>query len=193
LFQVALSVSLPFALNLQFFGEEMRLKATSFSVLVLNAKGEKLRPKQLDQPPLRVLKVFVFWSCLFIKTLLMAKKSPPIAKLFSYGGETFLMEKGEFLVFDQNKSLKMVWVAKPKNFVLEVIKMILIVKFKTSGGKMIQICQILYSFNWFLVWLQFTKAGSYLVKLGILSCFRCVGINHQKQGDWKGNVTLCHF
>jgi hypothetical protein len=25
------------------------------------------------------------------------------------------------------------------------------------------------------------------------SCFRCVGINHQKGGDWKGNVPLGHF
>jgi hypothetical protein len=30
----------------------MWFKATSFSVLVLNAKGGELRPKQLDQPPL---------------------------------------------------------------------------------------------------------------------------------------------
>jgi hypothetical protein len=29
-----------------------------------------------------------------IKTLLIAKRSPPIAKLLSYGGDTFLMEKG---------------------------------------------------------------------------------------------------
>jgi hypothetical protein len=35
--QVALSVSLTFALNSQNFGEAMRLKATSFSVLVFNA------------------------------------------------------------------------------------------------------------------------------------------------------------
>jgi hypothetical protein len=30
----------------------MRFKATSFSVLVLNAKGEKVVPNQLDQLPL---------------------------------------------------------------------------------------------------------------------------------------------
>jgi hypothetical protein len=51
--------------------------------------GEKLMPKQLDQPPLRVLKSFGV-----LKTLLIAKRNPPIARLFSYGGETFLMEEG---------------------------------------------------------------------------------------------------
>ena len=27
----------------------------------------------------------------------------------------------------------------------------------------------------------------------VLVALRCVGINHQKGGDWKGNVPLGHF
>jgi hypothetical protein len=58
-------------------------------VLVLNAKGEKLRPKQLDQPTTCEfqnfsVRVFVF------------DQNPLIAKLFSYRGEIQLWEKGEF-------------------------------------------------------------------------------------------------
>jgi hypothetical protein len=37
----------------------MRFEATSFSVLVLNAKGRELRPNRLYQPPLRVFKSFL--------------------------------------------------------------------------------------------------------------------------------------
>jgi hypothetical protein len=39
LVQVALSFNCLFALNSHFFCEAMRFKATSFSILVLNAKG----------------------------------------------------------------------------------------------------------------------------------------------------------
>jgi hypothetical protein len=53
------------------------------------------------------------------------------------------MRKGEFLGFDQNKCLKLICFAKPSVFNLEVRKMALIAKCKTSGGQMIQICQII--------------------------------------------------
>jgi hypothetical protein len=55
-------------------------------------KGEKLRPKQLDQPPLVNFKIFEL--VYLIKTLLIAKRSSLIIKLFSFGGESFLREKG---------------------------------------------------------------------------------------------------
>jgi hypothetical protein len=29
--------------------------------------------------------------------------------------------------------------------------------------------------------------------VALLVAFLCVGINHQKGGDWKGNVPLGHF
>jgi hypothetical protein len=58
----------------------------------LMPKGEKLRPKQLDQPPLVNFKIFEL--VYLIKTLLIAKRSSLIIKLFSFGGESFLREKG---------------------------------------------------------------------------------------------------
>jgi hypothetical protein len=93
---------------------------------VLNAKGENLRPKQLDQPPLRVYNFFSSKLIFLIKTLLIAKRSSqsnwinhhlkfliflvlnlyfyqnPLVckdelsycKLFSYGGQIFLIGKG---------------------------------------------------------------------------------------------------
>ena len=94
MFQVALSVSLPFALNWQFLVRQWGYRPLVSPFWCLMPKGKKLRPKNLDQPPLRVLKVFcVLNLCFFIKTLLIVKRSPPIAKLFSYRGETFLLGK----------------------------------------------------------------------------------------------------
>jgi hypothetical protein len=94
----------------------------SSSVLVLNAKGEKLRPKQLDQPTtcefqnfsVRILGV---WS------------KPSYCKNSSLvGGEIRLWEKGEFLVFDQNYSWKIFWFAKTSVFDIEIGKRICFVK-----------------------------------------------------------------
>jgi hypothetical protein len=66
LVQVALSVHCLLALKLAIFGKAMRFKATSLSVLVLNAKGEKLRPKQLDQPPLVYFKKYYVLNLTFL-------------------------------------------------------------------------------------------------------------------------------
>jgi hypothetical protein len=56
-------------------------------------KGEKLRPKQMDQPTTceisKMNRSFVF------------DQNPLIAKSFSYGGEVSSWEKGEFVAFDQ--------------------------------------------------------------------------------------------
>jgi hypothetical protein len=64
-------------------------------------KGEKLRPKQLDQPPLENFKKSCVELVFFIKTLLIAKNALN-AKLFSYGEESLLWEKGGVLVSHQN-------------------------------------------------------------------------------------------
>jgi hypothetical protein len=70
------------------FCEAMRLWGQkSSSVLVFNTKGEKLRPKQLDQLP------FVYFFLKFIDSY--------CKKPLSCGGEIRLREKGEFLVLDQ--------------------------------------------------------------------------------------------
>jgi hypothetical protein len=37
---------------------------------------------------------------------------------------------------------------------------------------------------WVLIWIDFAL---------VLLALCCVGINHQKGGDWKGNVPLGHF
>jgi hypothetical protein len=62
---------------------------------VLNAKGEKLRPKQLDQPATCEFQNFSVRVFVFAQNPLIAKK------MFSYGEEIRLWEKGEFLAFDQ--------------------------------------------------------------------------------------------
>jgi hypothetical protein len=69
----------------------MRFRVTSFSVLVLNAKGGEIKAKAIGSTT----------TCEFQKLLCFeldfaAKRSPLIAKLFSYGGEIFLMVKGGF-------------------------------------------------------------------------------------------------
>jgi hypothetical protein len=56
--------------------------------LCLMPKGEKLRPKQMDQPTTCEISKNVELEALYlIKTLF-------IAKFFSYGGEVSLWEKG---------------------------------------------------------------------------------------------------
>jgi hypothetical protein len=58
-------------------------------------KGEKLRPKQMDQPTTcEISKIVELEALYLIKTLLLQK-------LFSYGGDFLLWEKGEFVAFDQ--------------------------------------------------------------------------------------------
>jgi hypothetical protein len=62
-------------------------------------KGEKIKAKATrSTATCEFQKVFVFELVFLIKTLLIAKRSPLIAKLFSFGGVIFLWEKGELLV-----------------------------------------------------------------------------------------------
>jgi hypothetical protein len=66
-------------------------------------KGEKLRPKQLDQLPLVNFKIFVFWTCLFDQNPLDSKEELSNYKtILFWGRKLFKNKKGEFLVFDQN-------------------------------------------------------------------------------------------
>jgi hypothetical protein len=88
--------SLPFALNFLFFGETMRFKVTSFSVLVLNAKGGEIKAKAIGSTTTCEFQKLLCFELDLIKTLFAAKRSPLIAKLFSSGGEIFLMGKGGF-------------------------------------------------------------------------------------------------
>jgi hypothetical protein len=58
-------------------------------------KGEKLRPKQLDQLPLVNFKIYCVGTYLLIKTLLLQNYS-------LVGEKSLLWEKGMLLAFDQN-------------------------------------------------------------------------------------------
>ena len=145
-----------------------------------------------DKPPLRVFKSFWVLNLSFLSKPSWLQRGALLVQSYSLMGRSLSYRKrGNFLYLIKT-SFKMIWVAKLKSFGLEVRKMSLVVKFKTSGGKMIQICQILYLFNWFLVALQFEKASSYLVKLVILSSFRCVGINIKK-GEIEREMCLWPF
>jgi hypothetical protein len=54
-------------------------------------KGEKIKAKATrSTATCEFQKVFVFELVFLIKTLLIAKRSPLIAKLFSFGGVIFL-------------------------------------------------------------------------------------------------------
>jgi hypothetical protein len=149
-------------------------------VLVLNAKGEKLRPKQLDQPT----------TCEFqnfrVRTLGIWSK-PSYFKNCSLMGEKFdYVKKGEFLVFDQNYSWKIFWFAKTSVFDIEIGKIICFCENKPSDPNMPNPMWDELVFN--------LHSLTYIWKhCCILSCFWCVGINHQKGGDSKGNVPLGHF
>jgi hypothetical protein len=105
------------------------------------------------------------------------------------GDKSLLWEKGEFLAFDQSK---LCWFAKPKCFWHRNKKMNLYCENKPSGGKMIQICQSLDLFYLCFIWLQLAKVGSYVGMLSLVA-FRCVGINHQKEGRLKGKCALGPF
>jgi hypothetical protein len=62
---------------------------------VLNAKGEKLRPKQIDQLPLENFENSRVRIFRFVQNTLIAKFSLLWGRIFYYG------KKGEFLVLDQ--------------------------------------------------------------------------------------------
>jgi hypothetical protein len=74
LVQVALGVHCLLALKFAIFGEEMRFKATSFSVLMLNAKVGEIKTKATGSTTTCVFqKVLCFELVFFIKTLLTTR------------------------------------------------------------------------------------------------------------------------
>jgi hypothetical protein len=104
----------------------------------LMLKGEKLRPKQLDQLPLVYfskiysVRILVF----FIKTLLLQKP-------LSCGGEIRLWEKGGVFGTWSNLVSQMFWFAKTSVFDIEIGKWICFMKSNQVVERVIQICQIL--------------------------------------------------
>ena len=148
----------------------------------LMPKGENLRPKQeMDQLPLenfensrvRTFVLTKYSKCLFL------------SKVGLLWGECLIMgNSGSFWISDQFLSEypslclnKWIW--------LRDRKLSLIFKNKPSGGK---------------EWSKYAKYDSKQICVLIwidvallLVALCCVGINHQKWGDWKGNVPLGHF
>jgi hypothetical protein len=145
-------------------------------------KGEKLRPKQeMDQLPLENFensRVRAFVLSKYSYGLLLSK----IGLLW---GECLIMGKrGSFWIFDQFL-LEYLSLCLNKWIWLRDRKLSLICKNKPSGGK---------------EWSKYAKFESkqicVLIRIKVallLVAFCCVGINHQKGGDWKGNVPLGHF
>jgi hypothetical protein len=101
------------------------------------------------------------------------------------GKNFWLWEKGEFLVLDQPFSWNISRFAQTSVFDLEIGKRIWFEKKQTKWWqRMIQICQILCKNDLVLSCIDVAL---------IVVAFWCVGINHQKGGDWKGNVPLGNF
>jgi hypothetical protein len=74
LVQVALGVHCLLALKFAIFGEEMRFKATSFSVLMLNAKVGEIKTKATGSTTTCVFQNVLFLNLsFFIKTLLTTR------------------------------------------------------------------------------------------------------------------------
>jgi hypothetical protein len=74
-------------------------------------------------------------------------QNPPIAKLFSYGGEVSLWEKGGVCGIQLNLLLKDLLIYQNKCFDIEIGKRICFVKINQVVAKVIQICQILCELN----------------------------------------------
>jgi hypothetical protein len=91
-------------------------------------KGEKLRPKQMDQLPLE------YFENNRVRTFDLSKYSY-CQNLVSCRVNLWLWEKGEFLALDQFHSWIFSLYAQTSEFELEIRKMNLICKNKPSGGK----------------------------------------------------------
>ena len=108
-----------------------------------------------------------------------------LSKVGFLWGEVVIMGKGGvFEIFDQSL---LEWLSLCFNMCvwLRDRDLSLICKNKPSGGKGWSIYAKIESKPiWVFIWSDFA-----LVPLALC----CVGINHQKGGDWKGNVPLGHF
>jgi hypothetical protein len=144
----------------------------------LMQKVEKLRPKQLDQLPLENFensRVRIFDSS---KILLLQN-------LVSCGEILWLWEKGGVFELCSISLLEYLSLGPNKWVWLRDRKMNLICKNKPSGGKeWSKYAKLESKAIWSSIWID-------VAWFALL--FWCVGINHQKGGDWKGNVPLGNF
>jgi hypothetical protein len=144
-------------------------------------KGEKIRPKQLmDQLPLENfensrIELLVCQNSLIVS---FVKSWPLVGRMVDYG------KGGVFEIFDQFL-LEQLSLCLNKCVWLRDRKLHLICKNKPSGGK-----------EWSIYAKFDSKQICVLIWIDVallLVALCCVGINHKKGGDWKGNVPLGHF
>jgi hypothetical protein len=145
---------------------------------VLNVKGGEIKAKAkwISQPLVNFenRRVIICFSC----------QNPLITKFGLLWGEIWLWKRGSFwhlINFTLGISLDL---PKTSVFDLETGKRFWFAKTNQVVARVIQICKILSKEN--LVFNLHWCCTS-------LVAFECVGINHQKGGDWKGNVLLGHF
>jgi hypothetical protein len=151
-------------------------------VLVLDAKGGEnkgqsdkwisyhLRDFENSRIELLVCQIFCCLSC---------------QKLASCGEKYWLWEKGG--IFEILNQFLLEWLSLCLNMCvwLRDKNLSLICKNKPSGGTEWSIYVKIESKQfWVPIWFDFVL---------VLLALCCVGINHQKGGDWKGNVPLGHF
>jgi hypothetical protein len=109
-----------------------------------------------------------------------------LSKVGLLWGEYLIMgNRGSFWNLGINLSLNNSLYASTSVFDLEIGNWVWFAKTKPSGGK---------------GWSKYAKFETKQICVFIYMdvalpsvAFYCVGINHQKGGDWKGNVPLGHF
>jgi hypothetical protein len=159
------------------------LRAKNDPVLVLDTKGGEIKAKASKwiSYHLRILKIVELEVLICQNTLSVSF----LSKVGLLWEECLIMGKrGSFSIFDQFL-LEYLSLCLNKCVWLRNRNLSLIYKNKPSGGK---------------EWSKYAKFESKtnldLICIDVaLLCvaFCCVGINHQKGGDWKGNVPLGHF
>jgi hypothetical protein len=157
--------SLPFALNLQSFMRQWGFKTTSFFILVVNAKGGEIKAKATGSTVTYEFQKLLCLNFSFWSKPSWLKEEPSNCKTTLLSGRNLSYgKKGSFWIWSK-LVLENGLICKTEVFWLRSKKMNLFCENKPSGGKMIRICQILFLFNWCLIWLQFANVDSYLVKL----------------------------
>jgi hypothetical protein len=160
----------------------MGFKGQINPVLVLDAKGGENKAKARNGSAT----TWEFWKIVELELLFcqntlivsFCQNWSLVGRMFDYG------KRGSFWNFDQF-FLEYLSLCLNKCIWLRDRKLSLICKNKPSGGK---------------EWSKYAKFESKQICVLIcidvallLVAFYCVGINHQKGGDWKGNVPLGHF
>jgi hypothetical protein len=175
--KIILMLYLPFALNWHFWwGNEVK-GPQMIAFWCLMPKGEKLRPKQMDQLPL------INFENNRVRTFDLSKILL-LQNLVSCGREFWLWEKGEFLALDQFFSWNISRFAQTSVFDLEIGKRIWFARTNQVVAKSDPNMSNRKQNN--LVFHLNRYCTSFVA-------FWCVGINHQKGGDWKRNVPLGNF